>query len=107
MKKIVLIPICLVYFCAPNKTTVPVKPTAEMVNLDDNCKIRIEQMLYQEFNKKFTYFNSIKIYGNDTIIAFYQDLESKKIKDNSIWVYLDSQCNILGMKIGTIYQRNK
>jgi hypothetical protein len=107
MKKLFLIPLCLLCFCAPSKTTIPTKPTGEMVNLDDNCKMKIEQMLYQEFNKKFTYFNSMKRYGNDTITAFYQDLESKEIKNNSIWVYLDNQCNILGKKIGTIYQTNK
>jgi hypothetical protein len=107
MNKILLFSLCLLCFCAPSKSTIPTKPTGEIYNLDDNCKMKIEQMLYQEFNKKFTYFNSMKRYGNDTITAFYQDMESQEIKDNSIWVYLDNQCNILGKIKGTIYYPKK
>ena len=78
---------------------------AELVNLDQNCRDKIEEMLKNENGNNYKFYIAMRTIGSDTTIAYYQDLESKEIKNNSIWIYLDNKCNITGKKIGTIYKK--
>ena len=103
MKNIALLMICFLCFCSHHKIIRPKKENAEAINLSDSCKSKIEQILFQQFNKRYSYFSSMKTHNNDTIIVIYQNMASKEIKDNSIWIYLDTQCNILGKKTTTSF----
>ena len=70
MKNIALLMICFLCFCSHHKIIRPKKENAEAINLSDSCKSKIEQILFKEFNKRYSYFSSMKTHNNDTIIVY-------------------------------------
>lgn len=77
------------------------RPKFDSIKLNENCKNIIESQIQNEFKKEYKWYGCWKNKNDDTMMAFFENVETKEERDNTIWIYLDQKCNILEKHVVT------